>query len=93
MSSIPSLSDDSNAVDSEFDATALSWRYPCGRPLFIVFAILVGLERLDCKLHFLSGVQIGAAIGLKVAHTCRPPVGLVRFSIKLECGWHPRDAD
>ncbi len=42
---------------------ALAWRYPRGRYLFLVFALLAGCQRMSSASHYLSDVIWGAAVG------------------------------
>jgi membrane-associated phospholipid phosphatase len=45
---------------------ALSTVFPSGRPLFILLAIGVALQRIECAAHFLSDTLFGAAVGCGV---------------------------
>jgi undecaprenyl-diphosphatase len=48
-------------------AAALIWRYPQGRRIFWLLAILVGCQRIVSGAHYPSDVLLGAAIGSLVA--------------------------
>ena len=65
-------------------AIALAWRYPRGRWLFVVFAILAAGQRLTGKSHFLSDVCWGAATGCLFAPACLPGGLLDRPFARLE---------
>ena len=43
-------------------AIALGVLYPRGRWLFIAFAFLAGLQRIEAQAHFASDVLAGAAV-------------------------------
>jgi membrane-associated phospholipid phosphatase len=58
-------------------AAGLTWLYPRGRWLFLLFAVLVGCQRIQSGAHFPSDVLFGAALGSVVA------LGF------LKCGWLP----
>lgn len=45
-------------------AMGLSWLYPRGRWLFVVFAVSAGSQRIVSGDHFLSDVLWGAAVGM-----------------------------
>lgn len=44
-------------------AAALAQRYPRGRRLFVVFAVLAALQRVSSSAHYPSDVCFGAALG------------------------------
>jgi undecaprenyl-diphosphatase len=48
-------------------AVALTRLYPRGRPLFMLFALLAGLQRVESGAHYVSDVLVGAAIGVAIA--------------------------
>lgn len=48
-------------------AALLTWAFPNGRSIFILFAFLVGLQRICAGAHFPSDVLLGATLGWFVA--------------------------
>jgi membrane-associated phospholipid phosphatase len=48
-------------------AAALAWRYPQGRHVFWLLAILVGCQRIVAGAHYPSDVLLGAALGALTA--------------------------
>jgi membrane-associated phospholipid phosphatase len=48
-------------------AAGLAWLYPRGRWLFLLFAALVGCQRIESGAHFPSDVLAGAALGSLIA--------------------------
>src|SRR5262249_46863659 len=48
-------------------AVGLAVLYPRGRWLFVAFALLAGLQRIESRAHFTSDVLAGAALGCVVA--------------------------
>ncbi len=59
-------------------AAALVWRYPQGRYIFWLLAILVGCQRIVANAHYPSDVLVGTAVGSFVA------------ALFLYVGWLPR---
>ena len=61
-------------------ATALAWKYPHGRFVFILLAACAGLQRVVSSAHYPSDVACGAAIGVAAAAVClggaRPSAGM-----------------
>lgn len=53
-------------------AAMLSWRYPAGRTLFVVLAVVSGVQRIVSSAHFPSDVLLGAALGVLGASLCLP---------------------
>ena len=51
-------------------ATALAWRYPHGRWVFVAIAACAALQRVASSAHFPSDVAFGAAIGVAAAAVC-----------------------
>ena len=51
-------------------AIALAWLFPKGRWLFVLFAVLAGLQRIEAGAHFLSDTLAGAAVGTFFAAAC-----------------------
>lgn len=51
-------------------AAALAWRYPHGRWLFVFFALLGSMQRLDSGSHFLSDALAGAATAMFFSGLC-----------------------
>lgn len=50
-------------------AAMLTWAYPNGRSMFILFGFLVGLQRVCVAAHFPSDVFLGATLGWFIAST------------------------
>jgi len=50
-------------------AAMLTWAYPNGRSMFILFGFLVGLQRICVAAHFPSDVFLGATLGWFIAST------------------------
>jgi membrane-associated phospholipid phosphatase len=48
-------------------AVGLTWLYPRGKWLFMLFAVLAAGQRIESMYHFLSDTICGAAIGVAVA--------------------------
>jgi len=48
----------------------LSFWYPKGRQIFLMMAILVGIQRIMVGAHFPSDVIVGAMIGMMVGRVC-----------------------
>jgi membrane-associated phospholipid phosphatase len=48
-------------------AAALGWKYPAGRWVFFVFAVLAVLQRLSSSSHYPSDVAVGAGLALVAA--------------------------
>jgi membrane-associated phospholipid phosphatase len=57
-------------------AGALMWLHPNGRRLFLVLAMLVGCQRIECGAHYPSDVLFGAAVGC-IAAQCFLHVGFL----------------
>ncbi len=51
-------------------ALGLAAMYPKGRWLFLLLAVLVGCQRIECGAHFLSDVLCGAAASCLVVACC-----------------------
>jgi len=51
-------------------ATALSWMYPQGTPLFAAIAASAAFQRVASSAHYPSDVAFGAAIGVAAAACC-----------------------
>jgi membrane-associated phospholipid phosphatase len=51
-------------------ATALAWKYPHGRWVFLLVAACAGFQRVAASAHFPSDVGCGAAIGIAAAALC-----------------------
>lgn len=51
-------------------ATALAWKYPHGRIVFLMLAACAALQRVASSAHFPSDVGFGAAIGVAAAAVC-----------------------
>jgi membrane-associated phospholipid phosphatase len=51
-------------------AVGLCWLYPRGRWLFLLFALLAGLQRIFAAAHFPSDVCAGAALGCLIGAVC-----------------------
>jgi len=59
-------------------AIGLSYVYPKGRTVFLLFAALVGLQRIATSSHFASDVLAGAIVGWIVGHAFTAPNSLTR---------------
>jgi membrane-associated phospholipid phosphatase len=66
-------------------AAGLAWLYPRGRWLFFTFAVLVGCQRIQSGMHYLSDVLAGAALGSLIA--------LAFYKCGLLPGWMDRLED
>jgi len=51
-------------------ASALSWRYPHGIPVFVFFAAATAVQRVVASAHYPSDVAWGAAVGVATAAAC-----------------------
>ena len=69
-------------------ATALSFRYPQGRYLFLTLAALAGCQRIAARAHYPSDVLAGAAIGCLLAAL----VMRTRWFDSWEAEWSARKA-
>jgi membrane-associated phospholipid phosphatase len=61
----------SHAATAAGLAVALAALYPRGRWLYLTFAMLAGLQRIEAQAHFASDVLAGAALGCIVAAACQ----------------------
>jgi membrane-associated phospholipid phosphatase len=48
-------------------AAALGWKYPAGRWVFFLFAVLAAVQRLSSSSHYPSDVAVGAGLALVAA--------------------------
>jgi len=62
----------------------LSFFYPKGKRVFLLLAVLVGIQRIVVCAHFPSDVIVGAMIGLFVGSACTSFSPLARFCDRLE---------
>ena len=51
-------------------AIGLTWAYPQGRWLFLLFAALAGLQRIVFEAHFPSDVLFAAGLGCAFGFLC-----------------------
>ena len=51
-------------------ALALGWLYPKGKWLFLLLALLVACQRIECGAHYLSDVLCGAAVSCLTVSCC-----------------------
>ncbi len=65
-------------------ACGLAFFYPRGRWLFIVLALLTGLQRMHAGEHYLSDVLAGAAVGTFVGMLTTSPLPVNRWMDNLE---------
>lgn len=65
-------------------AVALAVLYPRGRWLFVGFAMLAALQRVEVQAHFLSDVLAGAALGCALSAACNGNWALGRWLSKLD---------
>jgi len=56
-------------------AIGLATLYPRGRWLFVSFAFLASIQRIEAQAHFPSDVLVGAALGCSVGAICRWRMG------------------
>lgn len=68
-------------------AVALIHRYPAGRPLFILMAIAVGVQRVVVGMHYPSDVLCAAGLGLLVGYACCYGTSVARGFDVLERRW------
>jgi membrane-associated phospholipid phosphatase len=66
-------------------ACGLAFFYPRGKWLFLVLAILTGLQRLHACEHYLSDVLAGAAVGTLVGVLTTSSLPVNRWLESLEC--------
>ena len=51
-------------------AVGLSWRYPQGRPFFVLMALLSACQRVEMGSHYVTDTLVGAALGSAFALAC-----------------------
>ncbi len=74
-------------------AMGLSRLYPQGRTLFLIFAILAGLQRIVAQAHFPTDVVVGAMVGILIGSLLqRDGSRWERFWSRLESSNSTRDA-
>jgi len=71
-------------------AVGLSWLYPRGRWLFLIFAVLAAGQRVESSAHFVSDTLAAAAVGFVVAGLIVDPRVLGRRFNRFE-GRRPVD--
>jgi len=65
-------------------AVALAFLYPRARWLFVAFAVLASLQRVEAQSHFVSDVLAGAALGCLLGALCDIPGPLQRWLLRKE---------
>ncbi len=74
-------------------AIALAALYPKGRWLFVIFAALACIQRVDALAHYPSDILAGAALGCLFGAVCATP-GRVSYLLmnyeRFECGLRAR---
>ena len=65
-------------------ACGLAFFYPHGKWLFVVLAMLTGLQRLHAREHYLSDVLAGAVVGTLVGMLTTSPLRINRWLESLE---------
>ena len=70
-------------------AIGLASIYPRGRYLFVLFAVLAAVQRIECSAHFLSDTLAGGAIGCLIGSLCVGRGRLAPFFDRIEAQFRP----
>jgi membrane-associated phospholipid phosphatase len=72
-------------------AVMLAWVYPRARTMFLAFAGLVAIQRIECTAHFVSDTFVGAAIGWWIGCWFVEDSAFTRWWCKRETQWRTKN--